>query len=258
MASMPVIIAHKEIVDHLRDHRSLASAAAYALMGPAVVMLVSLSPKGQDRAMPVIMLGMLSVFALVSAFVGGMTIAIDVMSGERERRSLVPLLMTPVKRRDVVIGKWMAASIFGLGALTLNLAGLALVLGLRAPAILATHGALLASWAILGLAPLAVLAASLEILVAGMSRTMKEAATSVNMMVFAPMIVGMFLVFFPVPDGWWSLVPIVGQQLVLDAGLRGTPAASSHVIGLGLVTVVCAWPLLVVAGRVLGRDEVRG
>jgi sodium transport system permease protein len=256
MASAHVIIARKEIVDHLRDRRSLASAAAYALMGPAVMMLVSLSPKGQGRAMPVVMLGMMSVFALVSAFVGGLNIAIDAMSGERERRSLVPLLMTPVTPRDVVMGKWLAASIFGLGALTLNLAGLVVVLAWRAPATLAAHAALLASWALLGLAPLALLAAALQILLAGMSRTMKEATTSLNMVVFAPMIVSMFLVFFPVPLGWWSVVPIVGQQLVLDAGLRGAPAGSSHVIVLALVTVVCAWPLLAAAGRVLSRDDV--
>jgi sodium transport system permease protein len=255
MTAAHMIIARKEIVDHLRDRRSLASAAAYALMGPAIVMLVSLSPKGQDPEMPAVMLGMMSVFALVSTFVGGMNIAMDVMAGERERRSLVPLLMTPVMPRDVVIGKWMAASVFGLGAVTLNVAGLVIVLASRAPATLATHAALLASWAILGLAPLALLAASLEILLAGMSRTMKEAATSLNMVVFAPMIVGMFLVFFPVSGGWWSVVPIVGQQLALDAGLHGAPAVSSQVIVLALVTVVCAWPLLVAAGR-LSLDDV--
>jgi sodium transport system permease protein len=256
MAAAHVIIARKEIVDHLRDRRSLASTAAYALMGPAIVMLVSLSPKGQDREMPVIMLGMMSVFALVSTFVGGMNIAIDVMSGERERRSLVPLLMTPVTPRDVVIGKWMAASIFGLGALGLNVAGLVIVLALGAPATLVTHAALLASWAILGLGPLTLLGASLEILVAGLSRTMKEAGTSLTLVLFAPMIIGMFMVFFPVPDGWWSVVPIVGQQIVIDAGLRGGPAVSLPVVVLGLVTAGCAWVPLAAAERVLSRDDL--
>jgi len=66
----------------------------------------------------------------------------------------------------------------------------------------------------------------------------------------------MFLVFFPVPDGWWSVVPMVGQQVVLDAGLRGAPAVSLHVVVLGLVTAVCAWGPLMAAARVLGRDDV--
>jgi hypothetical protein len=66
----------------------------------------------------------------------------------------------------------------------------------------------------------------------------------------------MFMVFFPVPDGWWSVVPIVGQQIVIDAGVRGAPAVSLHVVGLGLVTAVCAWVPLAAAGRVLRRDDL--
>jgi sodium transport system permease protein len=251
-----LIVARKEIVDHLRDRRSLMSAIAYALMGPAIVMLISFSPKGREPAMPVIMMSMMSVFALVSAFMGGMNIAMDVMSGERERRSLLPLLMTPVTPRNVVIGKWIAASTFGLGALIVNVAGLVIVLATRAPAMLATHAGLLASWAMLGLAPLALFGASLEILVAGLSRTMKEAGTSLTLLVFAPMIVGMFLVFFPVSGGWWSVVPVVGQQIVIDAGMRGAPALSLHLIVLALVTALSGWAPLVAAERVLSRDDV--
>ena len=85
---------------------------------------------------------------------------------------------------------------------------------------------------------------------------MKEAGTSLTLVVFAPMIVGMFLVFFPVPHGWWSVVPIVGQQIVIDAGLRGAPAVSLNVVVLGLVTAVSAWAPLAAAERVLSRDDV--
>jgi hypothetical protein len=52
------------------------------------------------------------------------------------------------------------------------------------------------------------------------------------------------------------MVPMVGQQMVLDAGLRGAPAVSLNVIVLGLVTVACAWAPLVAAERVLRRDDV--
>ena len=100
-----LIVARKEILDHLRDRRSLLPAVAYSLMGPAVVLLVSFSPKARTDSTAGVMLGMMSVFALVSAFTGGMHVATDVMSGERERRSLLPLLMTPVGRWDVVIGE---------------------------------------------------------------------------------------------------------------------------------------------------------
>jgi len=252
--SASLIVARKEIVDHLRDRRSLLSAMAYALMGPAVVLLVSFSPKGRTDSSAAVMLGMMSVFALVSAFTGGMHVAIDVMSGERERQSLLPLLMTPVRRRDVVIGKWIAVTAFALAALAVNVAGLIAVLALRAPAALAAHAPTLAAWVLLGLGPLALLAAALEILVAGLSRTMKEAGTSLMLVMFVPMFIGMFLVFFPVGAGFWTVVPVVGQQIVIDTGMRGSPAPLLRVIALALVTAGCALAPLAAAERMLGRD----
>ena len=255
MSAPGLIVARKEIVDHLRDRRSLLSAVAYALMGPAIVLLVSFSPKSRGESLPAVMVGMMSVFALVSAFTGGMNVAMDAMSGERERRSLLPLLMTPVRRRDVVIGKWIAASLFALAALAVNLAGLVAVLALRLPATLAAQAPTLAAWAILGLAPLALLAAALEILVASFSRTMKEAGTSLMLVAFVPMFVGMFLVFFPVSAGVWTAVPVVGQQIVIDAGMRGSPAPLLQVVALAAVTVGCALAPLAAAERMIGRDD---
>jgi hypothetical protein len=56
-----LVVARKEIVEHLRDRRSLLSSVMMALMGPGVVLLVSLSgrTRGQDSAG--VILGMLSV-----------------------------------------------------------------------------------------------------------------------------------------------------------------------------------------------------
>src|SRR5687767_4047000 len=106
MPARCVIVARKEVLDHLRDTGSLVSGALYALMGPAVVMLVSFSRAAGEDSTADRLLGVMSVFALVSAFTGGMNIAMDSTSGERERRSLLPLLLTPISPRDVVVGKW--------------------------------------------------------------------------------------------------------------------------------------------------------
>ena len=46
-----VTIALKEIREHLRDRRSLRAAALYALMGPAVILLVSQSAAA-ERGLP--------------------------------------------------------------------------------------------------------------------------------------------------------------------------------------------------------------
>jgi ABC-type Na+ efflux pump permease subunit len=164
--------------------------------------------------------------------------------------------MTPVTRRDIVIGKWMATSAFGLGALGLNIAGLIVVLASRAPATLSVQAATLASWALLGLAPLALLGASVELLVAGVSRTMKEASTSLLWVVFTPMIAGMLLLFFPVTGDWWSAVPLIGQQVVIGAGMSGAPVPLLQILVLAAVTTLSALVPLAAVERVLSRDDV--
>ena len=46
MLTQPLIVARKEIRDHLRDTRSLVSSLFYALMGPLVVGMVAIAMRG--------------------------------------------------------------------------------------------------------------------------------------------------------------------------------------------------------------------
>ena len=119
------------------------------------------------------LLGMLSVFALASSFAGAIDIAMDSTAAERERRSLCPLLLNPVPRRDVIIGKWLAVTAFALAAVAFNSLGLAAVLAWTAPAVLASRAPQLLLWMTLGLVPLALLGAALSLLVAVLCRSTK-------------------------------------------------------------------------------------
>jgi sodium transport system permease protein len=257
MLSPAFVIARKEIVDHLRDARSLVSAGLYALMGPLVVLLVSFATKGASKPEQTAMiLGMLSVFCLVSAFVGGMNVALDVIAGERERHSLLPLLTNPISRLDVLCGKWLATSLFAASGLALNLLGSAMVvaaLGTMPPG--AGLGLLLLI--ALGLAPLALLAAALQLLISTFSRNAKEAQTYLSLIVFLPMGAGMLLLFLPRMAGqWWFLLPIAGQQVLMNAWVRGEPVAFIARLILGWITAGAAALLLVRAASLLRRDEV--
>jgi hypothetical protein len=91
-----LIVGLKEVRDHSRDTRALGVAALYALMGPAVVFLVSRS-SAVEKGGPRLLVALMSVFALVSAFTSGMHVALDTAAGERERGSLVALLLTPCR-----------------------------------------------------------------------------------------------------------------------------------------------------------------
>ena len=253
--SRALVVAAKEIRDHARDLRSLLSSALMALMGPGVVLLVSLSDRapGQDGAR--VVLGMLSVFALVSSFAGAIDIAMDSTAGERERRSLLPLLLNPVHRSEVIVGKWLAVTAFALAALVLNSLATLVVLAWADPDVLASRAQQIVVWIVLGLVPLAAFGAAVNLLVAVMCRTTKEAHTALRFLAFLPMLVGMFLVFFP---SWtsrvWFVLPIVGQQALI--GFREPSGLLAPAAILGLVTVAASVLPLVAAARVLDRDDV--
>ena len=245
MLTQPLIVARKEIRDHLRDTRSLVSSLFYALMGPLVVGMVAIAMRGEKASQ--VLLSMMSVFALVAAFVGGMNVAIDSIAGERERRSLLPLLMNPLLRRDVIIGKWMAISVFAIAGLALNLAGFALVLKLS------LAQALIAS---LTLIPLAGFAAALELLISTWCGNIKEAHTYLSMVIFLPMGLGMFLVFFPQMAKAWLFLPVAGQQLLMELILKGGQLPMVAFTSVTLTTLATAAALLRTAARLLHRDDV--
>jgi sodium transport system permease protein len=248
-------IGLKEIRDHVRDRRSLASAAMYSLMGPIVLLLVSQSPAAA-RGGSSVLLSMMSVFALVSAFSGGMYIALDTTAGERERGSLVPLMLNPVARLHVILGKWLAVAVFTLAGLLLTLVGFTAVFewGGINPSSQTTAVVLL--WIGCGLIPLALLGAALDLLTGAASKTLKDAQARLSTVMFAPMIVGMFLVFFPEWIGRaWFVLPVIGQQALIGAGLRGEAVPVWQAVLLGGLTLALTALTLAAAGRAMNRDQ---
>jgi sodium transport system permease protein len=244
MLSHALIVARKEIRDHLRDTRSLVSSAFYALMGPLVVGMVSFAVRGEKSS--AVLLSMMSLFALVATFVGGMNVAIDAIAGERERRSLLPLLMNPLRRRDVIVGKWIAISVFAVAGLAVTLVGFYLTLALSPKLMMAAGVALV---------PLVLFAAALELLISTWCRTTKEAHTYLSLVIFLPMGIGMFLIFFPHVASAWFWFPVAGQQLLLDLLIKGSPVPLLSAGCIGLVSLACAAGILEAAGKLLQQDE---
>jgi sodium transport system permease protein len=251
-----LIVARQELLHHLRDTRTLASNGLYAAMGPGVVLLVSLSNAGDRSRRAALLLSMASVFALVTAASGGMSLAMDTMAGERERRSLVPLLLTPVSRLHLVLGKWIAVCAIGLGALSVTLCGCLVVVWWQAPVgwiVLAQLGV----WALFGLVPLALAGSALHLLLAARSRTAQEAHGWHSIAMFLPMLAGMFLVFFPAwIGGWWFLAPVIGQQAIVVRSLAGQPVSVPEAALLAIATIAAIVPALLATRRALERDDV--
>lgn len=249
-------IAHKEIVDGARDFRSLLASFLYVIMGPMVVGLVSLTVGATSTSGTAVLTSMMAVFTLVSAFVGGMNVAMDTVAGERERRSLLPLLLTAVPREEIMLGKWLAVSFFALAGLLINLLGFSVVLVLtemHLPAFSMPRVVLIA----FGLFSLPLLAAAMQLLISTASHAVKEAQTYLSLVVFAPMGVGMLMVFSPLAKhAWLAYLPIVGQQLQLEAWFNGQASGLWQPLALGYLTLASTFLALMAATNRLRRDEI--
>lgn len=250
-----LIVARKELVDHLRDARALASTGLYALMGPAVVGLVLLvSPREGDTAGAAAFTVIASVFTLLSAFSGGNSVAIDLIAGERERRSLLPLLLNAVSRLEIAAGKWLATATFAMASTLITLFAFVVVFALAPgmPSLSIPALVLIPS-----LVFLALFAAAVELTVSTWCRNLKEANTYLTLVIFLVMGLGMWLAFSPgSAEAWWFLVPVAGHQHLLQAGLAnvGFPAAGAMLLA-GVSTAAAALMLLF-AGKLFERDAI--
>ena len=251
-----LIVAGQEIISGLRDSRSLVSALLYALMGPGVVFMVSLASAGKGQGSGAVLTGMMSVFTLVAAFVGGMSVAMDVVAGERERRSLLPLLLNPISRRELLAGKWLAVSFFCIAGLLINLIGFAAVFTASGSKPRGDAGSLVLMLAA-GLIPLSLLASALELAISTVCRATKEAHTYLSLLVFLPMALGIFVVFFPqAAQAWSRVIPLLGQQWQIETWMKGGAVPVAQALMLAMVTGAAITGVLLAAANRLERDDV--
>lgn len=152
--------AYSKIIAALQQFNQYMSVTRLSEQGINPEMLSALIPSPEDIATSQEKSGfflglLLPMFIVIFAIVGGMYIAIDVSAGEKERKTLEALLLTPASRLKIVIGKFLAVAStasttiilslasmyvafkvvpldFGTGELTLNLTigGVAIMLGI--------------------------------------------------------------------------------------------------------------------------------
>ncbi len=205
-------------------------------------------------------LGMLLIFLVVSVFVAGMNVAIDVTAGERERGSLEPLALLPVPRAALATGKWLAASAFSVLGLMLSLLLSALVLRSERMQALGADFAPGPAEALAILAatvPLALLAASLQMLLATFARSYKEAQTYLSMLLLAPMMPGFLLEFSRMPSGGWTaLVPVVGHNALLSDLMRAQASSPAAWAALGAATLAACAACVAGTASLLRREAI--
>ena len=213
----------------------------------------------QSRAS--VFLNLAPYFIIFALFLGGAGIAIDTTVGERDRRSLEPLLLTGVPRSRLVLGKMLAALALTLLVVVETLLAFALVLNLIPTLGLidlpVSFPPLAITLVFLIIAPVMLLAVALQMIIATVSSSFKEAQSYLMFLPLIPALPGMFLAFLPVkPELWNMLIPTFGQQLLINQVVRGeVPSMTNLLISAG-ITVAVGVALTLLVLRLYQREQV--
>jgi sodium transport system permease protein len=162
---------------------------------------------------------------MITAFTGGMHLAIDSTAGEKERKSLEPLLINPVPRWQIMSGKMLATIVFGFASLALTLLSFRFALpymptgslGIDLTLDFKTVAGILA---VVG--PVAVLAAALLTMLATFAKSFREAQSYMGLVIMIPMIPSIIFMANPVkPETWMMAIPMFSQNLLIGEFVRG-------------------------------------
>jgi sodium transport system permease protein len=187
---------------------------------------------------------------MITAFTGGMHLAMDTTAGEKERKSLEPLLINPVPRWQIMSGKLITTMLFAMASLALTLVSFKIVLPLMPIGAFGIDLSLDVETLLLILlviAPVAILAASLLTLLASFAKSYREAQSYMGLVVMIPLIPSIIFMANPVkPDTWMMSIPLFSQNLLIGEFVRGDTAplawyalsvSSTLVIGLALAVI---------------------
>jgi len=240
--------------------RLIARGVSPAITAAVPIETVNVAPATAEGGAS-FLLNLLPVVMMTAAFYGGFYLAVDTTAGERERKSLEPLLLNPVPRWEFLIGKFLAVFAFTLLATFLAAAFFLLLLGI--PQIQAfTNIQLNVGWntiltAVGLMIPVAFMAVALEMVVAAYSRSVKEAQTYTQLVAFAGFLPALFLSVLPIrPQPWMYLIPTVGQLYLINDVSRGLPVDTTQVILTSAITLAIGVAGLIAAMRFYNQERI--
>jgi sodium transport system permease protein len=209
-----------------------------------------------------LLLGMLTYFLLFATLMGGLYLAIDTTAGERERKSLEPLLSTPVPRWALLLGKMAATTCYMWLSMFLTLGAFTVALGflpLDELGMSSGFGIGTALLAFVVLAPFAPLGAALMTLVASYTRSYKEAQTYLGLVILIPTLPLIFASIMNVtPSLPLMWVPSLSQHLLVTNLIRQEPIGATMFAVSALSTLLAAAVLAGLCIRLYKREAILG
>ncbi|MBL8300678.1 MAG: ABC transporter permease [Rhodanobacteraceae bacterium] len=224
-------------------------------LSPAVAspLIVATRDQSTPQSRSGLLFAMLPYFLILSAFMGGMYLAIDTTAGERERQSLEPLFVNPVARSRILAGKLGATFAFAMASLALSLIAFGYT-GRLIPTdrigMVLDFGPRFAATALLVMLPLVLLASCLQTLIAAFAKSYREAQTYLSLLMLIPMLPSAMLAVVPLKaQAWMFSVPLLSQHLIVTRLVRAETVTAQQL----LLCLTCGTAIAAVLAWVTAR-----
>ena len=201
--------------------------------------------------------GIIPYFFIAFCFMGVVYPAIHLGAGEKERGTLETLLLAPVPRHQLVLGKFLAVFSGGVIAVLLNLASVGTWLAVKAGEFRGVLGSLIGVIDTLDLVllalmliPVAAMFAALLLSVSIFARNSPEASTLISPFGIVLIVPAVLALLPGVELNWfWAWIPVTNVSLAMKELLKGTMDysillaifASSTFIAAGLLFFCAKW-----------------
>lgn len=205
---------------------------------------------------------LLPMFIVLFALVGGMYIAIDVSAGEKERKTLEALLLTPATRLHIVAGKFAAVAITASTTIILSLASMYAAFKLFPPSFGAETVAIQLSLGAVGIMLgigiiLAIMFSGLLLSVAIFAKSYKEAQNYITpfyLLAVLPVAIFAQIPGFQ-PTEAFFLIPGVNAVFVIKEVLINT-YNGTHILLTVASLLVFAAIAIVAASKIYAKESV--
>ena len=220
---------------------------------------------------------MIPLFIVMWSIMGGQYTAIDVSAGEKERKTLESLLLTPIKRIEIVLGKFLAVSTVSLTSVIISIGSFYVALiysGGFGP--MAQNGqglsaekmaeSVVVNFSIEPLAILLLIIVSLFLVlmfsaivlsVAIFAKSFKEAQSYISpsyLVVILPVILVNSMPGFE-PAIWFFALPAVNATLLFKEVLMGVYDSGHILLTLGSLIVYSAMAIII-ATKIYSKESV--
>ena len=231
------------------------------------IQIASRSVADRRRLGGALLAGLLPFFIAIWASLGGQHTALDVGAGERERRTLEALLLTPPSRGAVVTGKFLAVLATSLVAVVMVIATTLVSLRMGGPLGLADLARTSVSlsfgstvWLVVVSTFLVAFLSASQLALSLLARSMREAQQF-----FTPLYLGATLPAMAAPflEGWersvWTyLIPSLGPIFALRGLLIGSLTPAHLALALASAAIFGAAALAVAVRAVVGEQTAGG